>query len=141
MSENIVIALRLFLLADTAINTMLGDRVFAIDLPKSEAAFMPRQCVVIKPSGGASFQPGSYIDHEFQTVDVFSYGETPFEAEAVRNAVNDAFRLMRRNTTEQTLIHWVQPAGGWASNRDSDADWAYGFQSFQAFYALDAAAA
>ncbi len=140
MSENIASALRLFLLADTGVNTLVGARVFAVELPKDEAAFMPRQCVVIKPSGGPAFQPGSYIDHAYQTVDTFSYGETPFEADAVRDAVNDALRLLRRNATNTTLIHWVQPAGGWASNRDPDADWPMGFQSFQAFYALDAAA-
>lgn len=140
MSENIASALRVFALGDTGINTLVADRVFAVELPKDEAASMPRKCVVIKPSGGPAFQPGSYIDHAYQTVDVFSYGETPFEADAVRDAVNDALRLLRRGTTGETLIHWVQPAGGWASNRDPDADWPMGFQSFQAFYALDAAA-
>jgi hypothetical protein len=140
MSENIASALRVFLLTDTGVNTLVGTRVFAVELPASEAASMPRQCVVIKPSGGPAFQPGSYIDHAFQTLDVFSYGETPFEAEAVRDAVNDALRLLRRGAINTTLIHWVQPAGGWASNRDPDADWPFGFQSFQAFYALDAAA-
>ncbi len=140
MSENIASALRLFLLADAGVNTLVGTRVFAVELPAVETAFMPRQCVVIKPSGGPAFQPGSYIDHAFQTLDLFSYGETPFEADLVRDAVGDALRLLRRNATGTTLIHWVQPAGGWASNRDADADWPMGFQSFQAFYALDAAA-
>ncbi len=140
MSENIASALRLFLLADDDVSELVGARVFAVELPPAEAASMPRQCIVIKPSGGPAFQPGSYIDHAYQTVDVFSYGETPFEADKLRDAVNDALRLLRRNVANTTLIHWVQPAGGWASNRDPDADWPMGFQSFQAFYALDAAA-
>ena len=140
MSENIASALRVFLLADAGVSALVGARVFAVELPKAEAALMPRQCIVIKPSGGPSFEPGSYIPHEYQTLDVFSYGETPFEADGVRDAVNNSFRLLRRGRTGETLIHWVQPAGGWASNRDPDADWPYGFQSYQAFYALDAAA-
>lgn len=140
MSENIASALRVFLLADTGVNTLVGTRVFVVELPASEAALMPRQCIVIKPSGGSAFQPGSYIDHAYQVIDVFSYGETSFEADAVRDAAYDALRLLRRGTTGETLIHWVQTAGGWASNRDSDADWPFGFQSFQAFYALDKAA-
>jgi hypothetical protein len=140
MSENIASALRLFLLDDAGVAALVQTRVFAVELPASEAASMPRQCVVIKPSGGPAFQPGSYIDHAFQTLDLMSYGETPFEADLVRDAVGDALRLLRRGATGTTLIHWVQPAGGWASNRDPDADWPVGFQSFQVFYALDAAA-
>jgi hypothetical protein len=140
MSENIATALRLFLLDDAGVAALVEDRVFVIELPASQAASMPRKCIVIRPSGGASFQPGGYTDHAWQTLDLFSYGETPFEADLVRDAVNDAFRAMRRNKTATTLIHWVSPAGGWASNRDPDADWPMGFQSFQAFYALDAAA-
>ncbi len=140
MSENIGTALRTFLLADAGVSALVGTRVFVIELPPAQAVSMPRQCIVIKPSGGPAFQPGSYIDHAYQTLDVFSYGETPFEADEVRDAVTDALRLLRRDLTGTTLIHWVQPAGGWASNRDPDADWPYGLQSFQAFYALDAAA-
>ncbi len=140
MSENIASALRLFLLADSGVSGLVETRVFAVDLPAAEAASMPRQCVVVKPSGGPPFQPGSYIDHALQTLDLFSYGETSFEADLVRDAVGSALRLLRRGTIGTTLIHWVQPAGGWASNRDPDADWPMGFQSFQAFYALDVAA-
>ena len=140
MSENIATALRLLLLGDAGVTDLVEARVFALELPVSESVSMPRKCVVIKPSGGAAFQPGSYIDHAYNTIDMFSYGETLFEADLVRDAVGDAFRLMRRNKTATTLIHSVEPAGGWASNRDPDADWPLGFQSFQAFYALDAAA-
>ncbi len=140
MSENIASALRTFLLADAGVAALVGTRVFVTELPPAEAASMPRQCIVINPSGGPTFQPGSYIDHAYQTLDVFSYGETPFEADEVRDAVTDALRLLRRDLTGTTLIHWVQPAGGWASNRDTEVDWPYEFQSFQAFYALDAAA-
>ncbi len=140
MSENIISALRVFLLADAGVNALVGTRVFGVELPASEALLMPRQCVVIQPSGGASFQPGSYIDHDYQRVDVFSYGETPFEADTLRDAVSDALRDLRRGKVGGTLIHWVQTAGGWTSNRDADLDWPMAFQSFQAFYALTTAA-
>ncbi len=54
MSENIATALRVFLLADVGVNTLVGTRVFVVELPRSEAALMPRQCVVIRPSGESS---------------------------------------------------------------------------------------
>ncbi len=140
MSEDIISALRLVLLADETLNALVGERVFGVELPPAEAASMPRQCVVLKPSGGPAFQPGSYIEHAYQRIDVFSYGETPFEADAVRDAVHTALRQLRRGVTGGTLIHWVQSAGGWASQRDADADWPMAWQSFQAFFALETAA-
>ncbi len=140
MSEDIISALRLVLLADETLNALVGARVFGVELPPAEAASMPRQCVVLKPSGGPAFQPGSYIEHAYQRIDAFSYGETPFEADAVRDAVHTALRQLRRGVTGGTLIHWVQSAGGWASQRDADADWPMAFQSFQAFFALETAA-
>ena len=140
MSENIIAALRVVLLADETLNSLVGARVFGLELPPAEAAFMPRQCVVLRPSGGVAFQPGSYIEHAYQRIDVFSYGETMFEADAVRDAASTVLRTLRRGRTGGTLIHWVQSAGGWASQRDADADWPVSFQSFQAFYALETAA-
>ena len=140
MSVNIISALRVVLLADATLNAMVGARVFGLELPPTEAASMPRQCVVLKPSGGSAFQPGSYLRHAFQRVDAFSYGETPFEADAVRDAVQDVLVQLRRGKTGGTLIHWVQSAGGWTSQRDADADWPVSFESYQAFFALETAA-
>ena len=140
MSENIISGLRIVLLADVTLNTMVGDRVFGDELPPAEAASMPRQCVVLKPSGGPAFQPGSYIRHAFQRIDALSYGETPFEANAVRDAVQDVLLQLRRGKTGGTLIHWVQSAGGWTSQRDADADRPVSFGSYQAFFALATAA-
>lgn len=140
MSMNVAIALRAILLADAGVAGLVSTRVFVAELPRAEAALMPRQCVVITPSGGAEFQPGSFIRHSFQRLDAFAYGATPFDADLVRDAVYDALVDLGRNVTSNTLIHWVQSAGGWATNRDTDARWPMSFQSFQAFYARDAAA-
>ena len=139
MSENIISALRVVLLADATLNALVGARVFGLELPPAEAKSMPRQCVVLRPSGGPAF-PGGYIEHAFQRIDVFSYGETMFEADAVRDAASTVLRTLRRGRTGGTLIHWVQSAGGWASQRDADADWPMAFESVQAFFALETAA-
>ncbi len=139
MSQDIIAALVAVLKADGAVAALVGTRVFGIELPASEAADMPRQAVVLSPSGGSSLAAGSFIEHDTQRVDAFCYGETLFIAETLRRAVSDAFRALRRGKTGTTLIHWVKPAGGWTSQRDTDADWPRAFQSFQAYFALQAA--
>jgi len=140
MSENIIAALMVYLRDNATIGDLVGARVFGVELPEAEAASMPRPCVVLKPSGGDSFAGRGTHRHETQRLDAFSYGETIFEAYKVSVAVYDALALLTRNRTGSTLIHWVNPAGGWTSNRDPDADWPMVFQSFQAFFALEAAA-
>lgn len=137
MSADVVKGLIAFLKADTDVAAQVGARVFGIRLPASEAGSMPRKAVVLTPSGGASLTAGSYVEHDTQRFDAFCYGKTEFEAEAVRLTVDLALRRLRRATSENVLIHWVQSAGGYAPRLDPDADWPIVFQSFQAFHALN----
>ena len=139
MSEDIIGALVTFLKTDSDVTDLVGDRVFGIELPGSEATSMPRKAVVLSPSGGVSLAAGSYMNHDTQRVDAFSFGETLFEADRVRRAVFDAFRVRRRGVTGTTLIHWIESAGGWVSQRDADEDWPRSWQSFQVYHALEAA--
>lgn len=139
MSEDIIGALVTFLKTSSDVTALVGDRVFGIELPGAEAASMPRKAVVLSPSGGVSLAAGSYMNHDTQRVDAFSFGETLFEADRVRRAVFDAFRVRRRGVTGTTLIHWIESAGGWVSQRDADEDWPRSWQSFQVYHALEAA--
>ena len=51
----------------------------------------------------------------------------------------DALKALQRKVSAAVLIHWCEPAGGFANLRDPDAGWPVNFQSFQAFYAETAA--
>ncbi len=101
---------------------------------------MPRMAVVVQPSGGATLTENSYVEHATQRFDVFSYGETPFESERVRRVVFDALKALQRVVSAGVLIHWCDPAGGFANLRDPGTKWPVNFQSFQAFYAETVAA-
>ena len=140
MSQDIILGLIVFLQADIPLATLVGTRVFGHELPRAEAENMPRKAVVLQPSGGAILMAGSYVQHTSQRFDVFSYGETVFESERVRRAVFDALKPLQRVVSSGVLIHWVDPAGGFANLRDPDARWPINFQSFQAFYAEEVAA-
>ncbi len=135
MSADLIDGLMTFLRADPFVTALVSVRVFSIELPAKEAAKMPRKALVLKPSGGSTLTGGSYAKHGAQTFDIFSYGETPFEAEKVRRAAHDALKQLQRDVSAGVLIHWVEPAGGFANMRDPDANWPITFQSFQAFYA------
>jgi len=93
----------------------------------------------IQVDGFKTLVEGSYVEHTAQRIDVFSYGETPFEAERVRRAVFDALKALQREVSAGVLIHWCDPAGGYANIRDPDTKWPINFQSFQAFHAETAA--
>jgi hypothetical protein len=140
MSQDIVAALITVLKADAAVAALVGARVFGLELPASEAKSMPRKAVVLRAAGGPSLAAGSYIEHDSQRIDLFAWGETPYEAERTRRACFDALKFIKRQVAASTLIHWVEPAGGFATQRDPDAAWPVAFQSYQAFFATPAAA-
>lgn len=135
MSADVIKGLVSFLRGDAALDLLVSDRVYGLELPASEAAAMPRKAVVLKASGGPTITGGSFVKATGQTFDIFSYGETPHESERVRRAVFDALKALQREVSADVLIHWCEPAGGFANLRDPDADWPINFQSFHAFYA------
>ncbi|PYE86913.1 tail completion protein gp17 [Phyllobacterium leguminum] len=133
---NIITAICEILKADGEVTALAGRRVFGDELPAREAKAMPRHAIVVHPSGGASMAMGSYLNHDAQRFDLFCYGSTPFEADALRRACRAPLADVRRRVVAGCLIHWIEPAGGFFSARDPDAAWPRTFQSFQVFYAL-----
>ncbi|KKM84733.1 hypothetical protein LCGC14_1296240 [marine sediment metagenome] len=140
MSADIIEGLIVFLQADIPLAALVGTRVFGNELPRAEDDSMARKAVVLQPSGGPILMGGSYVRHTSQRFDIFSYGETVFQCQRVSRAVFDALKQLQRSVSAGVLIHWVDPAGGFANIRDPDARWPINFQSFQAFYAEEAAA-
>lgn len=139
MSQDPLEAIITLLKADAPLAALVSDRVYGVELPPSEAETMPRKAVVVRPSGGPSFASGSFIEHDQQRYDVLGYGETVIEAEKVRRAAFDVFRAVRRSVASGTLIHWIEAAGGWATQRESDTAWPLAFQSITVLYAHQAA--
>jgi hypothetical protein len=140
MPADPIAALMALLKADAATAAIAGARVFGGELPEDEAAFMPREAIVVAMSGGVSMTAGSFVEHDTQRIDLFAYGATPREAEQLAATAALALRRARRAVWADTLIHWIQPAGGAAAARDPDAAWPRAFQSFQVFHALEAVA-
>lgn len=142
MIADSVKAVKDILAADSSVIALVGTRVFGIELPQSEANNMPRKCIVIKPSGGAGFGVGDrdFVKHSADRVDIFYYGETPFEANKLRRTAYDVLKQVSRTVVNQVLVHWLNRAGGPIPLRDPDTTWPLTFESFQVFYAEEAVA-
>lgn len=135
---DLVSSLVALLQADAGVAAKAGAYVFGGELPAAVTPEMPRQALVVVPSGGTSLTGGSFLEHDAQRVDLFAYGATPSEAEALLRAGGLALRRTRRKIWAGILIHWAQSAGGFALARDPDAAWPRAFQSFQVFASLEA---
>ncbi|PHQ63189.1 MAG: DUF3168 domain-containing protein [Sphingobium sp.] len=137
MSVDPIGALVAILLDDIAVSDRVQDRGFGGELPASEAGSMPRQALVVRPSGGVAMNGDSFVEHDTQRVDVFAYGGSPGEAGMLMADIALALRRVRRRVIVGTLVHWVQSAGGYSSGREPETNWPRVFQSFQLLYALE----
>lgn len=94
-------AVRALLLAEPAAAVASGGRVFAPELPPTEAAHMPRSCIVLSYAGsGAGHGARSYLGVETRRIDMRCYGG-PVEqqgwivAEALYDAASRALLSLR----------------------------------------------
>lgn len=131
-------ALVAYLKTSTVLTGLLGTRVFAGELPASETEPMPRKAIVLRGSGGISLTGGSYLAHDAQRIDVFAFGETPFEAGRVMRAASLFLRSLRRSVHAGVLLHWANPASGASPDREPGTEWPRQFQSFQVMHGLEA---
>jgi hypothetical protein len=122
--------------ADGNVAAVVAARVFGGELPKDETKSMPRQAIVLKPSGGVSIAAGTFMEHDTQRVDALCYGATPLEANALGSVCRRALTSIRRRVVSGCLIHWAEPAGGVSARRDQITQWPVAFQPFQVFHAL-----
>lgn len=137
-ASDLIAALVALQKADAVMAGIASDRIFGGELPSEETPNMPRRAIVIRESGGTALTGRSNLGHDAQRVDLFAYGATPQQASMLRAEAALAFRRAEPGTYAGVLIHSVNSAGGASSRRDPDTDWPRAFQSFQAFYGLEA---
>jgi hypothetical protein len=132
-----------YLLHDADVKTLVDDqRVWAMEIPQfclehpdcREAQHMPRACVVVSRSGGASIGPGarSFSRWRNSRFDVFTYGATTYEAEMLQSAVYETLTQLGSNDQRDrlrmfhgTVLKAAVVTGGPLPGRDADGDWPY----------------
>lgn len=122
--------------AATAIAHVLTDaginRVFRPRLPQSQAADMPRTCVVVRRAGGGTLQSG-YLPTVDIRVDVRCYGENDNEASVLGDQVVRILHNLRDTTTPAGRIMWCRMAGVISDQTEPSTGWPLTLQTWQVF--------
>lgn len=134
---DIITAIVDVLKADAGVAAISGAHGYGDELPEAIIPDMPRPAFVVRPSGGAPFQPRSTVVLTAQRIDLVCYGATPYEADRLRRAAAPVLIGLKRRLVGSVLIHWAQSAGGYLTGRDRDGKWPYAFQSFQTLFASE----
>lgn len=131
-----VAAIVAMLSADAGVAALAAGFVFGGELAPQATATMPRDAIVVQPSGGTPVGMGSYAEYDAQRVDVMAWSATPAGAVKLLATAALAMRRLKRSVFAGTLLHSADSAGGYTAGRDPDTQWPYAFQSFQVFHAL-----
>jgi hypothetical protein len=124
-----VAAMRTHLRATAGVYELIDpDRIFGLELPESEAAKMPRQCVVLTLAGGPS--DSSFVEVQQFRVDVWNYGANLYEAQEVQRATHDALKGLRRQRVGDTILYAAEIDSGPRSLRDQTTDWPIVIETF-----------
>lgn len=125
-------ALLVFLQSDTIVRGLVDDRVYGEELPRPETNFMPRKVLIVKPAGiGISVEAGSYSQLTSGRYDVWSYGETPYEARQLQLASYSRLKGLQRQVVAGVLLHGAERVGGPLPIRDPITFWPIHVESFQ----------
>jgi hypothetical protein len=118
--------------AEATITTLTSTRIYVNRIPQdiveAEDVRHPSKMLVLRMAGGAAKADNMHtVD---RTVDAVCYGETDFEAEKVRLAVEQRFTDLDRETHDEVIIHYINPTGGPIPSVEADLVWPVVAQSF-----------
>ena len=118
---DVLSALASFLKNDSALNELAAQRIYEAELPRKQNEYMPRKAVVISPAGG--FVVTRDLPLVNPRFDVWSYGESFYEAHLLDRTMYDALKSISRVVSSKVLLHSVALAGGPNQYRDPNTDW------------------
>lgn len=136
-------AVRKYLADDADVAALCSTRVYADELPRDQAALMPRTAVVINDTGLGSgggalgLANNSYLPLSTSTKDLRCYGATFAEARAVWNACARALKdigLHGRVVVDlgggaRVMLYDATPAAP-ATMREPTVEWPLSFSTF-----------
>jgi len=118
---DVLAALITYLQADTDVATEVGTRVFGGELPRDEIDDMPRKAVIIRLNGGPRRRGGVPVART--NIEVWSTGQTYYEAGEVDRAVYDALESLSRETSSNVYLHNALVDGAPRMVRDTITGW------------------
>lgn len=131
-----LVAIVAFLKADADVATLCAARVYGDELPRDQvdnevAEVGQVKAIVVRASGmGASVGNRSRVGISSPRYDVFSYGETPYEAARVDRVVYKALKNMVPHDRGTCRLYDAILVGGPISLREEATDWPIRFRSY-----------
>lgn len=113
------------------ITAKVSTRIFGGELPSRVADEMPTPAIVVRRSGSVGAFGQAWQEYGDARVDIFYYGATPGDAEALYRTANPELKQLTREVYASCLLHWAREAGGGTQLRDPDTDWPYILASYQ----------
>lgn len=125
MAPDPIADIRALLLADTDVQTQVGDRVYHSELPPTESAGMPQKTVVLSQVGG----PGRAKRTNLRRIhlDTICYGETLYEAQQLHDAVREALEGLARTSSSVKTIETISDG---QNGRDPVKQWPVCFATY-----------
>lgn len=126
-------ALVAFLKADPPTAVLTAGRIYGGLLLRADTPGMPRAAISMRPAGGGLLGRG-YETVTDVRVDVDCYGADPKQAWGVYLAAHQALKLLRRNVSAGTLLHWARPSSAGVLAVDPQTDWPIVLSSWQVLF-------
>ena len=112
-----------------ALKVIAEGRVFAVELPKNEAAHMPRQAVVVSPAGGP--EDVSFQQITTAGIRLLCFGKTVTEAAELSEDVHRRLKFFTSGMFAGRRVHSFTRSSGRVFYRDPETDWAVFSESWQ----------
>lgn len=119
-------ALVLYLRGMLPITQLVGDRIYAEDVPQIENRTMPRPVVVVATAGGGLL--GASALYGDVRVEVRCYAATLAAARGLHLEVRAALKTLQRvqvrdTATTAVLLHWARVSSDGSTRRDVLTSW------------------
>lgn len=116
----------------TTVSALAGARIYGAELPATEAAHMPRACVVLRHAGQGFGSWGMRrTGVGSQRFDVRCYGATPREAMLLSGVVTAAMKGLVRHADGATVLFDAAHTGGPFSLLEPDGlEWPFALTSY-----------
>lgn len=125
-----VAAIRSILLADTTVAALVGAEGVVSEIDEDIAPAMPKQIIVLKPSGGPRSPGGGDQQFGAQRLDVICYAATLYDSWTVYLAAYGALKAIRRKKVNGVLIHGAAVESKGSTARDVLKQWPVTYSSW-----------
>lgn len=121
------------MLADSDINTLVGNKIYGLVFPRDEINNMPQNMITVASIGGTPIF--NHMQLNFNVIEVRCYGSTYYEAWRVHIATHSLLKNISRQTHDKLLVHSVLPVNGPISLRDPEFEWPNVLSTWRLFVA------